>query len=168
MVLLVQGEKMALKALKEDLVQTETLGLQVQLVKRANSVYQDCPVTQEDRVQRDLQVSLDLLEPTARKELGVSLASRVQGDNEVQRVHGALGVLEVLLENQVLRAQQETMVLPAHLVKGDLKDHRAQLVSQDQKAPLVLLERMGFPATLDNVVRLVSKEKLVPRVLEVL
>lgn len=92
-----------------------------------------------------------------RKEPGVWRANPVQGGNEVQRVHVEPGVPEVRQASQALRAQRATMVPQARLARGDRKGPRAPWDSQDQRAPLDHLERMGCPVTLANEERRDSK-----------
>lgn len=154
-------ERMVLRVLKAELAPTESQAPLVLLEKRVNWVFQDCQVIQEDKDLRVQAGSLGFPEPTARKEPGVLQANLVQEGREVQQVLVGVEEPEVQPGNQVPRAQQATTVLQAHLAKEGLKDLRDQWVSQDQRAPLDHLERMGCPDTLVSVVRRVSKEKLV-------
>lgn len=161
-------ERMVLRVLKAEQVPMENQVLLVLLEKRVNLAFQDCQVIQEDKDLRARVVSPGSLEPTARKEPGVLQENPAQEGKEVQRVLVGLVELEVQQENQVLRAQQATMVLQVRLVREALKDLRDQWVSLDQRAPLDHLERMGCPDTLVSVERPVSKEKLVHQAQEVL
>lgn len=131
-------------------------------------MYQDCQVIPEDKDLRAQAVSLGSLEPMVRKEPGASLANPVQEAKEVQRVLVGLVEPEVQQENLVPRAHQETTVLQAHLVREDLKDHRGQWASLDQRALLDHPERTDCPDILASVERRVSKEKLVHQAREVL
>lgn len=140
---------------------TESLAPWVLLERRENWVFQDYPATQEDKVQRVPAASRASQGPTERKEPGAWRANPVQGGKEVQRVHEGVGVLEVLQASQALRARRAMMVHLARLAKEDLKDPRAPSGSQDQRAPLDHLERMGCPATLVSEERRDSKERQV-------
>lgn len=165
---LVPVERMVLRVLRADLAPMESQVPLVPLGRRVNWASQDCQAIQEDKDLRARAVSLDSLEPTARKEPGALQANLVQGGKEVRRVLVEVEEPEVQQENQVPRAQQATMVLQARLVREDLKDLRDQWASLDQRAHLDHLERMGCLDTLASVERQVSKEKLVHQAQEVL
>lgn len=161
-------ERMVLRVLKAEPAPMENQVQLVQLEKRVNWASRDCQVTLEDKDLKAQAVSQGSPEPTARREPGALLANPVREGKEVQQVLAELVEPEVQQENLVPRAQQATMVLQAHLVREDLKDHRDQLVSLDQRAPLDHLERMGCLDTLASAERRVSKEKLVHQAQEVL
>lgn len=138
------------------------------LEKRANLVFRDCPAIQDVKGQRVRPVSPDSQEPTERKEPGEWQGNLVQEVKEVRRVPVVHAVSEAQQESQALRAQQATTVHLAHPVREDLKGPRVPLVSQDRRAPLGHLERMGCPVILASGEKLVSKAKLAHQDLEVL
>lgn len=138
------------------------------LEKRANLVFRDCLAIQDVKGQRVRPVSPDSQEPTERKEPGELQGNSVQEVKEVQRVPVVHVVPEAQQESQALRAQRETTVRLAHPAREDFKGPRVPLGSQDQKAPLDHLGRMGCPVTLASGERLVSKAKLAHQDLEVL
>lgn len=159
--------RMVLKVLRVVLVLLVNQDRWVWLERRVNWAFLDCLDTQDDRGRRVRPVSPDSQEPTERKEAGVLRENPVQGGREVRRGHVGLGVPGVLLESQVLRAHRAMMVHLARPEREDLKDPRDPLASQDRRAPLDHLERMGCPVTLASGGRRVSKVKLVPLVPEV-
>lgn len=138
------------------------------LERRANLVFRDCLAIQDVKGQRVRPVSPDSQEPTERKEPGGWQGNLVQEGKEVRLVPVAHVVPEAQRENQALRAQQATTVHLVHPEREDLKGPRVPLVSQDQRAPLDHLERMGCPVTLVSGEKLVSKAKLARQDLEVL
>lgn len=160
-------ERMALRVLKADRVPMENLAPLVLPERRVNWVSLDCLVILEDKDPRAQAVSPGSLEPMARKEPGVSLANLAPGGKEVPQVLVVVEEPEVRQENPVLRAHQAMTALQDRPVREGLKDHRDQLVSLDQRAPMDHLERMGCPDILVSVERRVSKEKLAHQALEV-
>lgn len=161
---LVLEVKTALRVQRGVVVLMEKMAHLDQQVKRENLVFQDCPDTQEDKVQRVPSVSQDFLERTARKAQEEPLANQVQGGNEVQRVHVVKEVQGVQQESQAPRVTLEGMAQLVLLVKGDHPDLKDPLDFLDRRAPLVQQGKMDFLATLDREVKLASKEKLAPQV----
>lgn len=161
-------ERTALRVLKVDLVPTENPVPLVLLEKRGNWVFQDCPVIQEDKDQRDRVVSLDSREPMERKEPGALQVNPVQEGREDQRVLVEDVGQEVRQGNQVLRARQATTDPRAPLEREGLKDLRGQWASPDQRVLQDLPERTVCPDTQDSAEKRVFKEKLVPPAQEVL
>lgn len=87
--------------------------------------------------------------------------------NVARRVHVVAVVPEDQQENQVQRVLQAMMDLPVGRERGDLKDHRDQLVSLDPKDPTVPQERTGCPVIQGREERQASKERPDPQDLEV-
>lgn len=168
MVCLDPVERTVQRDLKAEQAPTESQDPLVQQERKVNLASQDCQVIPDDKDPRARVDFLDSLEQTARKEQGALLVNLVLEDKEAQRVLEALEEPEVQQANLVQREQQAMTAPLAHLVREDLKDLRDQWASQDQRVLLDHLERTGFPDTLDNVERRVSKEKLAPQDQEVL
>ncbi|CAG5896467.1 unnamed protein product [Menidia menidia] len=120
----------------------------------------DCRGTLGDKAPRAPMVSLDFLDPMAKKEPGELLANQAQGGNVAQRVHEEDEAREDQQGSQVQRAPQAMMDLLAHQESGDLKDHRDLLVSLDPKDLMAHLGKTDCPVILDNGERRGSKEKL--------
>lgn len=119
----------------------------------------DCLGTLEDKVPRAPMASLDSPGRMARRAQGESPANLVLEGNVAQRVHVVDVVLEDQLENQVQRAPQAMMDLPARQERGDLKDHRDLSVSLDPKDPMAHQEKMDCLVIQDRGERRASKER---------
>lgn len=153
---------MALKAPKAEQVPLGTPVLPVKQERRENLVFQDCPGTQEDRVQR---VPLDFpgsQGPTERKAHGASRASQALAGSAVPRVLGVREEREAPPGSRVRRALRAVTAPQALLAREALKDLRVRLDSQDQKALLDHLGRMACQGTLGNVERLDFKARPAP------
>lgn len=113
----------------------------------------------EDKAPRAPTASMDSPGPTARREEGELLAKLAPEGNADQRVHVEAVVQEDQLENQVQRAPQAMMDLPAHQERGDLEDHRDPSVSPDPKDPMAHQEKMGCLVIPDREERRASTER---------